>query len=89
MEPQTDEQFTIEVNGIEIKIEYEKLVAADILKRAANNGAFSGKWEDYVLESDDPVHEFKNNDWVDFHEYKIFSAEKSGSTPIAAPCENE
>ncbi|MCY3664722.1 MAG: hypothetical protein OXH81_03615 [Gemmatimonadetes bacterium] len=89
METQTNEQFTIEVNGVEIKVKYEKLVAADVLKLAADNGAIRGKPEEFVLESDDPEHEFKNDEWVDFYEYKIFTAERSGPTPVAEAYENE
>ena len=77
------EQFTIEVNGIEIKINHEKLLASDVLKLAATAGAFTGKPEEYILESDDPRHEFKSEDWVNFHEYKKFTAERSAPTPVA------
>lgn len=89
METQANEQFSIEVNGIKIKVKYEKLVAADILKLAVDNGAIGGKPDEYVLESDKPEHEFKNDEWVDFREYKMFTAERSGPTPVAEAYENE
>lgn len=78
-----EELFTFVVNGIEIKTTHEKLVAADILKLAVDNGAIQGKPEDYILESDEPEHTFKDDDWVDFREYKEFITEKSGATPVA------
>lgn len=83
MEQQPRTQFTIEVNGVEIKVSYEKLVAADVLKLAAEHGAISGKPDNYILESEEPEREFKNDDWVDFHQYKEFITERSGPTPIA------
>ena len=83
MENDGNELFTIEVNGIEIKVNHEKLVATDILKLAAHRGAFSGKPEEYILESDEPKREFKSDDWVDFREYKEFTAERSAPTPVA------
>jgi hypothetical protein len=89
MDEQTKGQFTIIVNGIEIKVNHEKLVAADVLKLAADHEAISGKPNEYVLESDDPKHEFKNDDWVDFHEYKKFTAERSAPTPVAEACQHE
>ena len=89
MADQPNEQFLIEVNGIEIKVNYEKLVAADVLKLAAEHNAIKGNPDEFILESNDPEHEFKNDDWVNFHEYKDFIAEKSAPTPIAGACENE
>lgn len=83
MDDQHKEQFAVVVNGKEIKLSHEKLVAADLLKLAAQHGAISGKPEEYILISDDPEHEFKNDDWVNFHEYKVFTAERSTPTPIA------
>ena len=89
MPNQNKEQFTITVNGVEIKTRFEKLVAADVLKLAASHGAFSGQPEQYILASDDPPHEFKQDDWVDFHDYKEFTAERSGATPVAQAPGNE
>ena len=83
MDDKHDGHFTVVVNGKEIKLTHEKLVAADLLKLAAQHGAFSGKPEEYILISDEPEHEFKSDDWVDFREYKEFTAERSSPTPIA------
>ena len=76
-------QFTITVNGIEIKMDHEKLVAADVLVLAAEHHAFKGEPKLYVLTSDDPERDFKNEEWVDFLTYKVFSAERATPTPIA------
>ena len=83
------ESFTVEVNGVEFKVNHEKLVAADVLKLALEHGAISGEPNEYVLESDDPRKEFKPDDWVDFHEYKSFTAERSTPTPVAKVLWNE
>ena len=85
MSAEPDQQFTIEVNGILIKVSHEKLVASDVLQIAAKHHAISGKPDEYLLESDDPQHEFKSDDWVDFATYKTFTAERSGPTPVATP----
>ena len=83
MATDSEQQFTIEVNGVEIKTTYEKLVAADVLLLAVKNHAISGTPEEYILESDDPPFEFKPDDWVDFTTYKTFTAERSAATPVA------
>lgn len=83
MANQSDIPFDITVNGITIKVNHEKLLASDVLVLAARHRAISGRPEEYILESDDPKHEFKNDDWVDFRTYKDFTAERSTPTPIA------
>lgn len=83
MSQKPDEVFTIEVNGIEIKVQHEKLVASDVLELAIKHKAITGKSDQYILESEDPRKEFKPEDWVNFHEYKEFSAERSAPTPVA------
>ena len=83
MANQPDTQFEITINGITIKVKHEKLLASDVLELAARHRAISGRPEEYVLESDDPKHEFKSDEWVDFHIYKEFTAERSTPTPIA------
>lgn len=75
--------YEIEVNGVQIKVNVEKLVASDILKLAAENKAIGNKPEDYVLESENPRKTFKNDEWVDLLEYKEFTAEMSAPTPVA------
>ena len=52
-------------------------------------GAFTGPLDEYVLLSDEPEHEFKNDDWVDFRKYKEFTAERSAPTPVAEARKDE
>lgn len=75
--------FEIEVNGVQIKVSVDKLVALDILKLAAEYKAIGTKPENYVLSSGDPLKSFKHDEWVDLLEYKEFIAEISGPTPVA------
>ena len=83
MDDKTVYEFT--VNKTLIKTPHEKLSAGDIILLAIKQGAggFSGKPEDYVLQSLDPDREFKSDDIVDLLEYKEFITEKSGPTPVA------
>ena len=76
-------QFTFTVNGTEIKTGHEKLVAADILRLAAENGAIPNKAEDYQLETADGEHQFKDDDWVDFQAYKDFITVPTSRTDVA------
>ena len=78
-----DMTFEFTVNGALIKTSDEKLAANDIINLAIENGAISGKPEDYVLESVDSEREFKGDDIVDLLEYKNFITEMTGSTPVA------
>ena len=75
--------FTFTVNDTEIKTVHEKLIAADILKLAEREGAIPNKPEDYLLETADEKHLFKNEDWVDFQEYKEFITVPTGKTDVA------
>lgn len=45
-------KFTLKVNGIEMEVEHERVVAHDILELAEKRGATPGKIEDYVLVGD-------------------------------------
>lgn len=81
MADQTTYEFT--VNGTLIKTTHEKLTAADIIRLAIEDGAATGKPEDYVLVSLDPDRQFKSDETVDLLEYKEFVTEKSGPTPVA------
>ena len=75
--------FTFVVNGTEIKTEHEKLVAADVLRLAEKAGAIPNKSENYTLETADTKHSFKNDDWVDFREYKEFITVPISATDVA------
>lgn len=89
MTSKPEKQYTIKVNGVEFEVGYEKLVASDVLKLAVDQKAIGGDPENFVLISNDPIHEFKHDDWVDFSDYKDFTAEKSAPTPVAEARYNE
>ena len=76
--------FTFTVNGTAIKTLHDKLVAADILKLAAEEGAMPNKPEDYVLETADDNLQFKSEDWVDLQQHKAFITVPTGKTDVAA-----
>ena len=77
--------FTFTVNDTDIKTQHEKLVAADILKLAAQEGAIPNKPEGYILETADESHQFKNDDWVNLQEYKNFITVPNSKTDVAVP----
>ena len=77
--------FNFSVNGTEIKNQHEKLIAADILNLAAKAEAIPNKPENYFLESaDEKNHRFKNDDWVNLHEYTEFITVPNSKTDVAA-----
>ena len=80
----TKDSFSFTVNDTEIKTNHEKLIAADILQLAAKAGAIPNKPETYYLETSDEKHQFKNEDWVSFLEYKDFITVPTGKTDVAA-----
>lgn len=47
-----NKDFTLKVNGVEIKTPHQKLVAHDILELAEKHAAMPGKPEDYILQGD-------------------------------------
>ena len=79
-----EDSFSFTVNGTEIKTQHEKLIAADILQLAEKAGAIPNKPETYFLETADEQHRFKNEDWVNLHEYKEFITVPTGKTDVAA-----
>ena len=83
MKDEEKSNYEIKVNGIQIKVSEDKLVASDILKLAAENKAIGTEPENYVLESDNPPKTFKNDEWVNLMKYKEFTAEMSAPTPVA------
>lgn len=76
-----EKEFKFKINGIEIETPHQKLVAHDILELAEKHGAIPGKPEDYVLQGDKG--EYKNDDWVDLSEDKVFITIPNKSTPVA------
>ena len=85
MATSTTVTFTITVNDTDIKTQHEKLVAADILELAAQQGAIPNKPEGYILETADESHQFKNEDWVSLQEYKSFITVPNSKTDVAVP----
>ena len=77
------DSFSFTVNDTEIKTQHEKLIAADILKLAEQAGAIPNKPETYFLETADEKHRFKNEDWVNLQEYKVFITVPTGKTDVA------
>ena len=73
--------FEIEVNGVKIKIDKEKLLAIDILKKAKQHGAMPGEPDTYLLQGDKEL--YKPEDWVDILEDKVFITVPNTATDVA------
>lgn len=74
-------EFTFKINGVEIPIEHQKIVAHDILELAEKKGAIPGKPEDYTLQGDKGKYGW--DDWVDLEEDDLFIAIPNTPTPVA------
>ena len=75
------ENFEIQVNGVLIKVDEEKLQASRILEIAHERGAMPGKPEEYDLQGESRL--YKADDWVDFTEDKEFITIPNTSTQVA------
>ena len=73
--------FEIKVNGVQIKVDVEKLLAKDVLEKAKEHGAMPGKPEDYQLQGQERL--YKPDDWVNFEEDKEFITIPIGPTDVA------
>ena len=73
--------FEITVNGVQIKVDVEKLLAKKVLEKAKEHGAMPGKPEDYQLQGEKGL--YKPDDWVNFEEDKDFITIPSGPTDVA------
>ena len=73
--------YEIEVNGFQIKLEEEKLLAIDILKIAKQHGAMPGEPDTYLLQGDKKL--YKPEDWVDVLEDKVFITVPNTATNVA------
>ena len=73
--------FEITVNGVQIKVDVEKLLAKDVLEKAKEHGAMPGKPEDYQLQGQERL--YKPDDWVNFEEDKEFITIPIGPTDVA------
>ena len=78
----TDKQtFEIEVNGVQIKVNDEKLLAGKILRLAKQHGAMPGDPNDYQLQGEHRL--YKADDRVDLREDKQFITIPVGPTDVA------
>ncbi len=75
------ETFTLKVNGIEMQMEHEKVVAHDILELAEKEGAIPGKPENYLLDGDKG--RYGRNDWVNLSEDSVFITLRDAPTQVA------
>ena len=73
--------FTLKVNGIEMTISHQKLVAHDVLELAEKKGAIPGKPEDYILQGDKGQYGW--DDMVDLEEDNLFITIPNKPTPVA------
>ena len=73
--------FEITVNGVQIKVDVEKLLAKDVLETAKGHNAMPGKPEDYQLQGEKGL--YKPDDWVNFEEDKDFITIPIGPTDVA------
>ena len=71
----------ITVNGVQIKVDVEKLLAKDVLEMAKEHGAMPGKPQDYQLQGSQRL--YKPEDWVNFEEDKEFITIPIGPTDVA------
>lgn len=78
---ETEEKFSIKVNGLEIHAEHETMVAHKILELADEKGAFPGKPEDYKLLGDKG--EYDRDDRVNVREDDLLVAIPNRPTPVA------
>lgn len=75
------ETFTLKVNGIEMQMGQEKVVAHDILELAEKEGAIPGKPENYVLDGDKGRYGW--DDWVNLSEDSVFITLRNAPTQVA------
>lgn len=75
------ETFTLKVNGIEMQMGQEKVVAHDVLELAEKEGAIPGKPENYVLEGDKG--RYGRDDWVNLSEDSVFITLRDAPTQVA------
>lgn len=77
-------KYDFVVNDVHLLSDYEKLTGLEILEQASTHGAFSGKPEDYILQSlDADDRKYKPEDTVDLSVDNKFIALQSGPTPVA------
>ena len=75
------ETFTLKVNGVEMQMGQEKVVAHDILELAEKEGAIPGKPENYLLDGDKG--RYGRDDWVNLSEDSVFITLREAPTQVA------
>lgn len=75
------ETFTLKVNGVEMQMGQERVVAHDILELAEKEGAIPGKPENYVLDGDKGRYGW--DDWVNLSEDSVFITLRDAPTQVA------
>lgn len=73
--------FTLKVNGVEMQMGQEKVVAHDILELAEKEGAIPGKPENYLLDGDKG--RYGRDDWVNLSEDSVFITLRDAPTQVA------
>ena len=76
-----EKKFPLKVNGVEMTVGQEKVVAHDILELAQKHGAVPGAIEDYVLDGDKGRYGW--DDWVNVSEDSVFITLVNRPTPVA------
>ena len=75
------EKIPVKVNGVEVEMGQEIVVAHDILELAQKHGAVPGNIKDYVLDGDKGRYGW--NDWVNLSEDSVFITLVNKPTPVA------
>lgn len=78
---ETEEKFSIKVNGLAIHAEHEKMAAHAILELAEKKGAFPGKPDEYMLLGDKGT--YNGDDEVNVREDDLLVAIRNRPTPVA------
>ena len=73
--------YPFKVNGIQFDNKDQMLLASEILKRAAEQGAMPGKPDEYVLHGE--KRQYAADDEVNLAEDNIFITIPNKSTPVA------
>lgn len=73
--------FAIKVNGMEMPMRDERVVAHDILELAEKRGAIPGKPDEYELQGDKGRYGWE--DMVNLSEDSVFITLRKGPTPVA------
>lgn len=76
--------YILKVDGEEMQMEHQLVVAHDILELAEKNKVITGKTEDYFLKSlTQDNREYRNDDEVDLEKDNQFTAIVDAPAPVA------